>query len=235
MLKNRKWSIKINALSRISDFQLEQLLKECKRLKDNKLSHEEYFLLLLIYSKMDATYFNTIIQSTNATFSENEYKRLLLELDLENLHGLIDHFSQLSSRFQYALIDVLGTKGDVDSLSFLEEHLGNDDDEIRIRVLKAINKIGIVLNWEKYFEFTESGLWEERLMVTKLFRNAPFELVLPFLKKLLKDESWWVRSEAARIIYDSKHGEDILKEIISVSTDQFAIDMATEYLNRSSL
>ena len=232
LLQSKKWSIRINALNRVVDFQMGCLLDECKKMGQQKLSHEEFFLLLLIYSRLDFNHFLKVIQSTEEILSENEYKILLIELDSEGLKQVLNRFNEWNIFFQYALITVLGIKRDVSELSFLEERIMDDDPEIRIRALKAINEIGAISALEKYLPFVDSSIWEERLMVAKIFRNVAFERVLLSLKKLIHDESWWVRSEASKTLNQSRRGQVVLEEIIENSTDLFAMDMAKEYIKR---
>jgi hypothetical protein len=234
ILKSKKWSIRLNALYRIIDFQIEELLDECRQLERQKPSHEEYFQLLSIYSRMDIEHFFNIILSPQRMLSENEYKKLLLALDSESLKILADRFDDLSNSFQYGLIAVLGLKRDIVALSFLEDKLNHVNAEIRIRALKAISEIGVITNLEQYLSFVDSLKWEERLMAARLLRNIPLQEALPYLKQLLHDESWWVRSEAALTISQSRHGKEVLKEITKKTTDPFAVDMATEYITRSS-
>ena len=175
-----------------------------------------------------------VIGTMEGNLSENDYKKLLIELDDESLKKLVHQFNEWNSSFQYGLITVIGKKIDVSALAFLEGKLNSDDPEVRIRTLKAINKIGAITNLEMYLSFVDSSIWEERLMVARLFRNISFEKALPYLKKLIQDESWWVRSEAAQTINQSRYGKEALKEIIENSSDPFAIDMAREYFKRGS-
>ncbi|CAM5333794.1 hypothetical protein LSPH24S_09766 [Lysinibacillus sphaericus] len=45
-LMNKRWSIRMNALYRIADLQLDELLDACKKLETTKYSKEEFFQLL---------------------------------------------------------------------------------------------------------------------------------------------------------------------------------------------
>ena len=57
LLKSKRWSIRINTLSRVLDFRMDCLLDECKKLEQKRLSYEEKFLLLIVYSRMDVEHF----------------------------------------------------------------------------------------------------------------------------------------------------------------------------------
>src|SRR5699024_2968049 len=109
-----------------------------------------------IYARLDAVHFFKTILSTERVLSENEYKRLLLQLEDEYLEVFRQRFNDLPACIQYAFIDVLGVKRNSINLSFLESQLEQDDDEIRVRTLKAINEIGVIRDVERYFSFIES-------------------------------------------------------------------------------
>ncbi|RKJ24381.1 HEAT repeat domain-containing protein, partial [Butyricicoccus sp. 1XD8-22] len=53
---------------------------------------------------------------------------------------------------------------------------------------------------DRYIPFVSSDIWEERLMAAKLLQNVPLKGSLSYLEKLLEDESWLVRTQAAQAI-----------------------------------
>lgn len=230
LLRSRKWSERINAMERIIDFRMDSLLEVCEKMDERKLSHEEYFQLLKIYAVFMEEQFVNKLLNLQKLFSEYEYKKLLISVDEDVLNGLMNRMEELSDTCQYVIIDILGIKRNMDNLSFLESQLGHSNDEIRIRSLKAIYELGIIIEPEKYVHFNVSPIWEERLMHAKLLGNLPISYSLPYLEALLKDDSWWVRSQAAKTIGKDKRGAEILQSFIETASDQFAIDMANEVL-----
>lgn len=234
MLHSPKWSKRMNGLYRTIDLHLDSLLPELKKLEQLKLSDEEYFLVLLAYATIEPEYAFEKMMSLEEALSINQYKRLLLELDDDCLPKLVQQFANLSSDFQYTLITVLGIKRNPTYLSFLEKNITHKDPEIRIRTLKAINDIGLVSNLDMFVPFVTSPIWEERLMIAKLLRNVPVRQAYPYLKQLIEDSSWWVRSEAAATMNFTSEGKQLLVAITKASDDRFAVDMATEYMKRSS-
>lgn len=126
----------------------------------------------------------------------------------------------------------MGLKRDIEYLPHLEVQLKQEDVEIRIRSLRAIYEIGVIINPETYLPFVKSPIWEERLMIAKLFQLLPLSYTLPHLQILLEDESWWVRSQAARTMMNDKNGRESLEEYIENSSDRYAIDMAYEALGK---
>lgn len=232
LLRSRKWAERINSMERIVDFHIDGLIKDCEEAKEKKLSHEEYFLLLKIYAVLAEEQFVDTLLTSSVEFSEYEYKKLLFSVNEKVLRDLMNRIEELSDTGKYAMIDILGIKRNMEDLSFLEALLGHENDEVRIRSLKAIYEIGIVVSPEKYLHFNVSPIWEERLMQAKLLGNLPMDYSLPYLQELMQDESWWVRSQAAKTIGKDKNGAALLKEIIEKTTDQYAKDIATEVLER---
>ncbi|WP_203248567.1 HEAT repeat domain-containing protein [Sporosarcina beigongshangi] len=230
LLRSRKWSERINAMERIIDFRMDSLLEVCEKMDEKKLSHEEYFQLLKIYAVFKEEQFVNKLLNLPVLFSEYEYKKLLISVDEDILNDLMNRMEELSDTCQYVIIDILGIKRNMDNLSFLESRLGHSNDEIRIRSLKAIYELGVIIEPEKYVHFNVSPIWEERLMHARLLGNLPISYSLPYLEALLKDDSWWVRSQAAKTIGKDKQGAEILQSFIETASDQFAIDMANEVL-----
>lgn len=198
LLESRKWSLKMNALYRIADFQLSSLAEQCYALEKRKLTHEERFQLLKIYSMFSPEEF--LDKITTIPFSEFEYKKLLTGLDSKTYEELQGRFDQMPAACQYSMIDTIGLKRDMDSIPFLEAKLEHEDAEIRIRSLKALHEIGIILHLNKYVPFVSSAIWQERLMAAKILQDVSLKDSLPYLKKLLEDESWQVRSQVARAL-----------------------------------
>ncbi|WP_298466901.1 HEAT repeat domain-containing protein [uncultured Psychrobacillus sp.] len=232
LLQSKSWSKRMNAMFHIEDFKIDSLEKDCEKLGKKRISREEYFQLLKIYSLFNKNLFLQHILISNVQLSEYEYKKLLLNLPAELLDTLTDKITDLPKTCRYALIDTLGLKRDIEYLPHLEVQLQQEDIEIRIKSLRAIYEIGFINNPENYLAFVKSPVWEERLMVAKLFQLLPLSYTLPHLEILLEDESWWVRSQAAKTMMRDKSGRTSLEEYIEHSSDRYAIDMANEALGK---
>lgn len=230
LLRSRKWSERINSMERIVDFHIDSLVGICEEMDKGKLSKEEHFQLLKIYAVLKEEHFVNKLLTLPVVFSEYEYKKLLISVDEAISRELLNQIEEVPDACKFAMIDILGVKRNMDDLSFLESQLEHSNDEIRIRSLKAIYKLGIIIDPEKYVHFNVSPLWEERLMHAKLLGNLPISYSAPYLKVLLEDDSWWVRSQAAKTIGKDKQGAEILQSFIETTNDQFAIDMANEVL-----
>jgi len=230
-LKSRNWSKKMNAMYRIADFHIKELISACEVSINYKRSIE-LFQLLKIYSILEKEKFIQEILLCNYSFSESGYKKLFSYLEVEMLQRLLEKIEILQQAAQYALIDTIAAKGSMDVIDGLEELLANEDTEIRIRTLRGLERIGVIRDLEMYIPFVDSTIWEERLMVAKLFKYAPLTYTAEHLEKLLQDSNWWVRSKAASTIIEDPRGYQRLKEFIATTNDQYAIDMANEVLEK---
>ncbi|MDR7855224.1 hypothetical protein [Tissierella sp.] len=226
LLHSKRWSLRMNAMYRIIDFQIDSLEDECKKMGERKLSQDERFQLLVIHSNFSADTFLKEFVTLSIRFSEYEYKKLLINIDSEMLQELTYQTDELPVECQYSLIDVLGIRHDMEFSPFLESNLKSENPEIRIRSLRAINEIGIVTKLDNYMDFLNSSLWEERLMMARILRNFPLNQVHPYLEKLLKDENWWVRSQASKTIGDSRNGKEKLESYIKIGQEKYATDLA---------
>lgn len=202
-LTSRKWSQRMNAMYRIADFQIKELVDICEVSMKQKGSLEA-FQLLKLYSILEKENFTQELLVSDHSFSESEYKKLFSYLKVELLEQLIGKLEDLPESAQYALIDTIAIKGSMAVVESLEKVLANDNAEIRIRTLKGLERIGVIQHIETYIPFVSSSIWEERLMVAKLFKHVPLAYTSEYLEILLLDSNWWVRSQAASMMIEDQ-------------------------------
>lgn len=229
-LLSKRWSIRMNALYRIAEFKIDELVEECKKLENKKISREEYFQLFKVYSVCQVGTFVEKLKSIQGTYPESEYRRLLILLDNEVLIQFFEDFQSWPIHIQLAVIDTAASKKHMQYVDLLKKILSEDNSELRIRALKGIYEIGIVDEIESYIPFVTSNKWEERLMVAKLFKHSPIDYVYTYLEKLLQDEHWRVRAQAAATLAEGRQGTHKLKQFIQLSDDKYAVEIATEML-----
>ncbi|WP_332646496.1 HEAT repeat domain-containing protein [Lysinibacillus sp. 54212] len=234
MLKSKNWGVRMNILYRVIDFKLAFLIPDLeKTLRNNKCqSEEEYLLMLHAISLYNPNLFLKHFYHPEYLFREFEYKTILSYLEESYIEEFIDTFDSLPYNLQIALLDYLsfGTNMDHNYLQFYESLLQHDDEEIRIRTLKAISNFGTISRLDAYLPFATSQNWEERMMLAKLLLHADEDQALPVLQLLLCDSSWWVRKQAALTLSKLKNGIQILQETITAGHDEYAAEMAKEIL-----
>jgi len=232
MLRSLNWSVRMNALYRIVDFQMDGMKLELERFERRKLSKEERFQLLKFKALFSKEQFFHDFTANQQSYSEYELKKLLMNVDHKLLEDLILRFDEFTPQVQHTLMDVIGVKQDSIALPFIELKMQSNDPELRIRALKAAFEIGLAMKLEILAPFVHSDYWEERMMAAKLFRSIDFEHSYPHLMQLLADQSWWVRYQAARTILKHRNGKETLQEFIRFGKDRYAVDMAIEALSK---
>ena len=231
-LASKRWSIRMNALYRITDFQMDELIDTCRKLDEKNISEEEYFQLLKIYSLFQPGLFMEKIRSFKVSYSGSEYRRLFVLLEEDVFIRFFDNFDMWPASIQFAVIDTAAVKRSMKYINRLELLLTHETDEIRIRALKGLFEIGLIEDINIYVPFVTSEIWEERLMIAKIFKYIPLSYTYSYLEQLLQDEKWWVRSQAAQTIAEQQDGVEKLKQFIASSEDNYAIDIAQEIVMR---
>ncbi|MFT0139710.1 HEAT repeat domain-containing protein [Alcanivoracaceae bacterium MT1] len=234
-LLSKNWSKRINALYRVLDFQMVCLKEELFRiLNSDTLTKEEYIQICKILSKFQDPELIKQLNRPIFILGEYEYRKLVHELEEKQMDLLIEEFDQLTNNLQYAIIDWIEQHYAIHRYRLLEKLVVDEREEIRLRALKAMKEIGYVPNVNLIKQLVESEVWEERLMAAKLLMIVEKDVATPLLTILIEDPVWWVRNEAAGSIIKSQNGPNTLRFIIGKSSDPFAIDIATEVLQRSS-
>lgn len=231
-LSSKRWSIRMNALYHIADLQIEDLLEACLQFEKTKISEEEYFQLLKIYSLFQPELFIEKIKESNIHYSESEYRRVFVLLEDDVFIRLFEDFNSWTTNIQFAAIDTAAVKRNMQYIDQLKQLLTHEVPEIQIRALKGLYEIGVIDEVDPYVPFVTSDMWEMRLMVAKIFKHVPLNYSYAYLEQLLQDENWWVRSQAAKTIAENREGIVKLQQFMESSNDPYAIDMARETIVR---
>ena len=234
MLYHKNWGVRMNGLYRTLEFRLYSLVPDIEHLlkKDKVTSKEEYLLMLRILSVYNRNLFLAHFYKPVYPFKEFEYKTLLSYLDNGYIDIFVKSFDTLSLHLRISLLDYLSlnSKMDTSYITFYENLLSHHEKEIRIRVLKTISHLGTISSVDLYKSFAYSPHWEERLMLAKLIIHAEEDDAKPILEKLLYDETWLIRKQAAISLRNVRYGEAILKQIAEQQEDRYAAEMAKEIL-----
>lgn len=235
-LKSKKWSVRMNALHKVYGLEWTFMLGNVQEMvrADQTYSREEYLLMYRIIAKLAPEEFLDYIVKPKVKFGEFDFRKLLVELEEPQLQILADEFKILPFLLQLTLVEIIGVRFYFNWLPFLQERLDSEEQELRIRALKSIAALGLADDPDIYAKFIESPVWEERLMVAKIYRAAPADEAEQALKKLITDSSYPVRAQAAASMRALKNGQQALYSVIRTSPDGFAVDLAEEMIGKES-
>ncbi|MEG0261144.1 MAG: HEAT repeat domain-containing protein, partial [Lysinibacillus sp.] len=223
-----------STLYKMRDYQMSFLLPNVEEMlqKPKSLDIDEYVIILKILSVYNRDLFLAHLFEPKLPLGEFEYIKLIHQLDESYFDMLLEQFDELPINLSIAFIVVIGyqAKSDSKDIMFLEELLSSSNSELRVRALKSLTKIGAFHDFGKYKEFVQSEVWEERLMFAKMLVNVQEPIARPYLEKLIEDDTWWVRKQAATTLSNIKNGAQSLEHIIKFSNDRYAVDMAKELL-----
>lgn len=236
LLSSNQWSIRVNALQRIFHFRIQFMADAIYELVDNAHSYskEETMLIYKNLAMLFPTKFISHFTNPKIPLGEFDYRRLLMPLEQEQLDLLLRQFNELPVVMQHVLVDIIGAKFLWGYSSLLEECLTSEDAELRIRALKALSILDTFPESDCASPFVQSEIWEERLMVAKLFANAPLEEAHENLSILLKDAVYQVRRQAAASLHAIRTGDAVLNEFIRQSDDLYAIEIAKEMTGKEA-
>lgn len=235
-LKQRRWSLRMNALYSIEDFYMNHLVGELHKLYAKKnVTRTEKFQMLNLFAKFHDDQIVYYLKNVDPAISNFTLLSILSLLKEEQFNELADDFGALSKQMQYMMIETIGKKQYLHHINLIQKLLENSDEELRIRALKAFANTGAPIDEAILSKFFESTSWQVRMMAAKVAgvrRLSPFK---DRLVSLLSDREYVVRSEAAKAILQFKGGVDLLRKVVSESNDGFAKDMALEWLGKEGV
>ncbi|MEL3973718.1 HEAT repeat domain-containing protein [Rossellomorea oryzaecorticis] len=235
-LTHRRWSMRMNALYWIEEFDMKNMFRELDQLYESrKLTKSEEIQLLKIYIlNEDETVINKLT-SPRHPLTEFDYSLLFASFNEEQLDRFIRMFDELTVEMRYALIDSIGLRGRQGDSPFLKRLLGDPAVENRIRALKAIVEMEYFLAPSSLTKHLLSSSWQERLMAIKACEYIRSPELLPYLEDLMSDQSFYVRSQAAKSLLRLEAGREVLKQVAAANEDQYARNMAEQWLERGSV
>ncbi|XXM70886.1 HEAT repeat domain-containing protein [Lysinibacillus sphaericus] len=235
-LTHRRWSMRMNALYWIEEFDMKNMFKELDQLyRSRKLTKSEEIQLLKIYIRNeDETVMGKMINPRHP-LTEFDYSLLFASFKEEHFDRFIRMFDELTAEMRYALIDSVGVRGRQGDSLFLERLLDASEVEIRIRALKAMVEMEYFLVPSALIKHLLSASWQERLMAIKACEYIRSHELLPYLEDLMSDQSFYVRSQAAKSLLRLEAGKEVLKQVAASNEDHYARNMAEQWLERGSV
>ncbi|MED1865231.1 hypothetical protein P4V41_17325 [Fictibacillus nanhaiensis] len=233
ILKQKKWSSRMNVLYKVDGFKMSSLSEVLKcKLKNQDTSKEEKLIIFRCLANNQDRALSQLFQSVAALFSVLEYRSILNRVEDALFKTLVEDYLHFPESLKLAIIDMIGIQKKLDFVIFLESQLADKRFEIRIRSMKAIGEVGFLSDTEVIGRFAKSEKWEERLMAAKVIGKTRALNGLDILEVLIKDSSWMVRAEAAKSFLNYTNGLERLYDVRFTSDDPFARDMASEWIER---
>ncbi len=234
-LKKKRWSLRMNALYSIEDFHMDHLLDLLHNLyRKEHISITEKIQMLRLFAKFNDKKTVEYMKSIGSPISDFDLLSILSLYDEDSFNGLVNDFDTFSKQTQYMIIETIGKKHYLQHHNLLEKVLQSEDEEMRIRTLKAYAYTGAPINETTVSAFFSSPSWQVRMMAAKVAGARRLSRFEQQLISLLSDQEYVVRAEAAKAILQFKGGINMLKRVIVETTDEFARDMAQEWISKES-
>lgn len=229
-LKKRRWSLRMNALYMIEDFHMEHLKDSLHELYGrNNLTIAEKSQILRMFAKFNDSKLTSYMQKLDQRLSDFSILSILSIMNEETFEILVEDFVNLDKRTQFMVVETIGKEQLIQYHPLLAKLLESNEEEMRIRALKAYSNMGAPIDKTQLAEFFTFESWQVRMMAAKVVGKQKLTSYKDKLIELLSDQEYVVRAEAAKAIIQFKDGIDILKQVIDETKDDFARDMALEW------
>lgn len=245
-LNHSRWSTRMNTLYFIELFKMEVMQDDLlKHLESEQCSHEERCQIYILLADFGYAHLQDLFKESAGLppFLLNEMISLVITPD--SFESYIDMFHDLPYEWRLSILDVLRDKN-LRSLKvheLLESLLHAPDRELRVRTIKTLASLAYISSPDVITRILDEQSrreeWQspqskgEQMMYARLMGNIKIERFLPYLEQFISDNSYSVRSEAAKAIRKYKHGREILLSITATHPDSYARNIAKEWLERS--
>ncbi|WP_340015416.1 HEAT repeat domain-containing protein [Paenibacillus sp. FSL K6-1318] len=241
VLRNGKWSQRVNTLLYIEQFHMVELLprlEDMLRVSSCKLL--ERFIILRIYARTG--YFRIVkeLMREQYVLSDSQYLQILLLLTESSWTRLKDHFKDVPYQVQSNVIHAIRIRDDQTdgAIALLEKLILGDEAQLRICSYQALAHVGrgredllkgLLLIWNEHGEERQRS---ERLTVTQLMGTVHADAFIPRLKVMMGDPSFQIRQEAANSLARYEQGLEELRDTAVNHPDKYARQIAEEMLER---
>lgn len=245
-LVHSRWSVRMNTLYFVDLFKIEMMQEDLlKCLKRKQCSSEERYQIYLILADFNYVYLQDLIIGSKGLplfLLKEILSRMIIP---NNFESYVQDFYDFPYEWRLSILDVFGDKNlrSLKLQELLETLLNANEREMRVRAAKTIASLEYISspdviiwildeNFEKK-EWQDPRSMSERMMLARLMGSIREERFLPYLNLLISDKGYIVRSEAAKSIRKYKNGREMLLSIIAEHPDNYARNIAKEWMERS--
>ena len=227
-LNHRRWSIRMNALYRIEDYQLFSFSKELwsyyqKGIED----HTEKFQVIRTLAKLQSEELKIILIHDVVEWPKYLYKEVINRYEQDLVKEIVHFKEKPTVTFYQSILEIISERRAIEFLPFVEEQLTHTELEVRIR---ALYSLGYIKEVDKIIPFSNSEHFQERMLFAKLAGYVRKERFKKLLIQLLSDPNWWVRNAAGEALILFDDGDVILQHVLFTTNDMFARDTAKQWI-----
>lgn len=198
------WSTRVNTLYKISKFNVRGFHDFYTIAEIHQLSDEEHHLFLSYLSRYDFNMFLRALLHKKA-LSEHHCLKILNSIDDEYVIAMKVIREKMPINHKFAYINRLSYIRTENVLPILEYFLEDENEEVRIRTLKALLNYGAIGNPQKYRKFFSSKVWQERYFAVQLTKLSEGDFIEE-LKERTNDEKDLIRDYASeRLKYEMRY------------------------------
>ncbi len=141
--------------------------------------------------------------------------------------------------FMSCILDILARlPADLRSGKLAVQYLSSTHAEVRSKALKAVGRAEYVREMHRLPELLlpllRDPVWFVRLQAVRSIRALKYEAATPLIEKLIFDENWQVRNEAAQaLVVLGERSLDIFLDIL-MGADRFAKDSICEEIEKTN-
>ncbi len=135
------------------------------------------------------------------------------------------------------VLDSLSHSNNSKALSIAMENINHNDPEVRTKALKVVGRFHNHLSDDDIYKIcrlSKDSVWFVRLHVAKILGHLDNKIVVDHLERLLRDENWQVRDEAARGLSRQRDFPDIILKMFN-EKDLYAIESLCEAIEKAGL
>ncbi|MBP2028961.1 hypothetical protein J2Z35_002799 [Acetoanaerobium pronyense] len=173
--------------------------------------------------------------SINDKMKKNNILTLVEMID-DDIRDVLDEIMKEENSLLNTLgLELYGERQYMEGIEWINKMIFSPEKEVRIAVLKAAHKLGDVGDEEylkKILSLEVDKEWEVRAFLAKFLINVKNTEAINSLIRLIKDQNWLVRYNAANSL--GNQGERGLNALINLlnSEDKFARDKAKEMIEK---
>ncbi|HPQ68090.1 MAG TPA: HEAT repeat domain-containing protein [bacterium] len=162
---------------------------------------------------------------------------MLSSMEREKFDNLMERWDQFECRLLKRIMLIVAAGNSPKTANkWLARAAADQDIDVRIGAAIAAGKLNTYESLTTLLELLQDGIWEVRAQAAKALGIRQEDSTIESLALFLRDPHYWVRQNAAAALSNlGDPGRKRLREIADTASDTFAVDAATQELERYQL